>query len=270
MIAVTPACLIGAGSVSLALGASRRFDTFFKPMGLALIGAAVAMVASPADAEQYRQAADNAEVACVVSSRELTRISLIGDAFASVSKITTGYPYNDFTVTNEPIRGDIYLSVPEGFAPGRLSFFATTRKGYVYKFACSLGGPEAEQVFVSNPAITTERAEAWEAKSSPRDAAVRLIQSVASGRTPDGYQLRQVAAAPTKVGDLSVRLIAEYRGARLTAKVIRVDSRSEKPVAIDPAQLAPSGTLAVSVGQRELPPRGATTVYVVQDGSAGA
>ena len=38
MIAVTPACLIVAGSVSLALGTTRRFDTFFKPVGLALIG----------------------------------------------------------------------------------------------------------------------------------------------------------------------------------------------------------------------------------------
>ena len=270
MICIPPAWLLAAGATSLVAGASRPIDFGLKPLGFALIGAALVLGATPAWADQYRHAADNARVDCVVSSRDLTRIALVGDGFASVSKVSTGYPYNDFTVTNEPIRGDIYLSVPEGFAPGRLSFFATTRKGYVYKFACSLGGPEAEQVFVSNPAIATERAEAWEAKSSPRDAAVRLIQSVASGRTPDGFQLRHVAAAPTQVGDLSVRLIAEYRGARLTARVIRVDSRSEKPVAIDPAQLAPSGTLAVSVGQKELPPRGATTVYVVQDGSAGA
>ena len=69
-----------------------------KPLGMALIGAAMALAATPASADQYRQAADNAQVDCVISNHELTRISLIGDAFASVSKITTGYPYNDFTV----------------------------------------------------------------------------------------------------------------------------------------------------------------------------
>ena len=94
-----------------------------------------------------------------VSARELTRISLIADAFASVSKITTGYPYNDFTVTNEPVRGDIYISVPNGFAPGRVTFFATSKKGFVYKFTCKVAGDEAEQVFVSNPAIAGERAQ---------------------------------------------------------------------------------------------------------------
>ncbi|MFV1919643.1 type-F conjugative transfer system secretin TraK [Sphingomonas sp. MJ1 (PH-R8)] len=270
MIATTPACLLGAGAMTLAAGTSRPRDISLRPLGLALIGAAIALAATPAWADQYRQAADNAQVDCVVSNHELTRISLVGDAFASVSKITTGYPYNDFTVTNEPVRGDIYLSVPEGFAPGRLSFFATSRKGYVYKFACSVGGPEAEQIFVSNPAIAGEKAQAWEAKSSPRDAAVRLVQAMAANSAPDGYTMRQVAAAPTRIGDVTVRLIAEFRGAALTGKVLRIDNRSAKPVTIDPAQLTPAGSLAVSVTDRELAPHGATTLYVVQDGSAGA
>lgn len=270
MIAVTPACLLGAGAATFAAGTSRPRDISLKPFGMALIGAAIALAATPAWADQYRQAADNAQVDCVVSNHELTRISLVGDAFASVSKITTGYPYNDFTVTNEPVRGDIYLSVPEGFAPGRLSFFATTRKGYVYKFACSVGGPDAEQIFVSNPAIAGERAQAWEGKAGPRDAAVRLIQAMAANSAPDGYTMRQVAAAPTRVGDLTVRLVAEYRGAALTGRVLRIDNRGAKPVTIDSAQLTPAGSLAVSVADRELGAQQATTLYVVLDGSAGA
>jgi hypothetical protein len=48
----------------------------------------------------------------------------------------TGTPYNDFAVTNEPVRGDIYVSVPEVYAAARISFFATTKKGYVEQFAC--------------------------------------------------------------------------------------------------------------------------------------
>ena len=270
MMVAIPACLFGTGTASLALSTWRPRDIVLKPLGCSLIGAALTLIVPPAGADQYRQAADNAEVACTVSSRELTRISLIGDAFASVSKITTGYPYNDFTVTNEPVRGDIYLSVPEGFAAGRLSFFATTRKGFVYKFACSVGGPDAEQVFVSNPGIAADQAQVWEGRSSPRDAAIRLIQAMAADRAPDGYQLRQVAAAPTRVGDLSIRLIAEYRGATLTGKVIRIDNPSTRPVAIDPAQVTPAGALAISIGAGQLAPRGATTVYVVESGRTGA
>jgi conjugal transfer pilus assembly protein TraK len=240
-----------------------------KPFSFATIAAALALAGSPAFAEQFRQAADNAQVDCTVSARELTRISLIADAFASVSKITTGYPYNDFTVTNEPVRGDIYISVPDGFAPGRVTFFATSKKGFVYKFTCKVAGDDAEQVFVSNPAIAGARAQSWEAKSSPRDAAVRLIQAMATSAAPDGFQVRQVASAPTRVGDLSVRLIAEYRGGRLTGKVLRIDNRAAKAVVIDPAAVAPNGSLAISIGTAELAPHGATTMYLVQDAGAG-
>src|SRR3546814_14807306 len=65
------------------------------------------------------------------------RISLVEDEFASVSKISTGNPQDDFSVVNEPVRGDIYLSVPEGFARPALSFFATSKRGYVYKIVRS-------------------------------------------------------------------------------------------------------------------------------------
>lgn len=269
MIAALPACLLGAGATTFAAGSARPRDVSLKPLGLMLLGAALVLTASPALADQYRQAADNAEVSCVVSARELTRISLIGDAFASVSKITTGYPYNDFTVTNEAVRGDIYLSVPEGFAPGRLSFFATTRKGFVYKFACTVSGSEAEQVFITNPALA-QPPEPSIATATPQDAAVVLIQAMATGGVPNGYQVRQTATAPLRVGDLSVRMMSQYRGGGLLGKVLRVENRGDKKATLDPKLIAPSDALAISLGAFELAPRAATTLYVVQTDGAGA
>ena len=67
-----------------------------------------------------------ASPSCTVSKSGLTRVSLKDDRFASVSKLTTGVESDDFTVVNEPTRGDIYLSVPEGFSRQRVSFFGTT------------------------------------------------------------------------------------------------------------------------------------------------
>ena len=112
-----------------------------------------ALIASPAQADQFKQTADGGTIECSVSARELTRFALVGDQFASVSKLSTGYPYNDFAVTNEPVRGDIYVSVPETYAAAKISFFATTKKGYVYKLACPVERIEAQQVFITNPAI---------------------------------------------------------------------------------------------------------------------
>ena len=73
---------------------------------LAALAGCVLALASPALADQFKQSADGGTIACSVSARELTRFALIGDQFASVSKISSGYPYNDFAVTHEPVRGD--------------------------------------------------------------------------------------------------------------------------------------------------------------------
>ena len=57
-----------------------------------IIALAVSLLAlaSPAFADQFKQSADGGTIACSVSARELTRFALIGDQFASVSKISSG------------------------------------------------------------------------------------------------------------------------------------------------------------------------------------
>lgn len=264
---ITPLCLVGLGATSLALGSARQADTLLKPLGAALLAAGAVLAAGPALADEHVQAVDNGQIACTLSSRELTRVALVGDAFASVSKITSGSPIEDFTVTNEPVRGDIYLSVPVGFVGTRVSFFATTRKGFVYKFACGLGGADATQVFVTNPAIALDKADAGVPSMAPRDEATRLIQAMAVSAVPDGFQIKQPAAAAVRVGELGIRLIAEYRGNKLVGKTLRIDNRSARPVTVRGTDIAPSGTLAVSITDPDLASGEATTAYVV--GAAG-
>ena len=229
-----------------------------------ILASLLALGSSPnAQADEFRQAADNARVDCTASKRELTRIALIGDQFASVSKISSGYPYSDFAVSNEPVRGDIYLSVPETFAADRLSFFATTKKGYVYKFACSIAAIDAQQVFVTNPALSTGEASAWEQQTAPQMSAVRLIQAMATQGVVEGFTVRQSSNAAVRVGEIELQLIAEYRGAALLGKTIRLANRGDKPIALSEADFAPKDALAVSLGASSLAPGAATSALVV-------
>ena len=237
--------------------------TLLRQRTAALVAVAALALASPALADQFKQSADGGTVDCAVSARELTRFALIGDQFASVSKISSGYPYNDFAVTNEPVRGDIYVSVPETFAAARISFFATTRKGYVYKFSCTVEKIEAVQVFVSNPAIAKGDASQWENQTPLEESAVQLVQAMAGQRTIEGFVVRQIAERASRVGALEVQLIAEYRGDALAGKVVRLANRGAKLVEIAEHDLAPSGALAVAVTNSKLEPGASTTAYVV-------
>src|SRR3546814_3298169 len=67
-------------------------------MGAGLVAIAVLLVAQPARADQTIMASDSAQVDCQASAKDLTRISLVEDEFASVSKISTGNPIDDFSV----------------------------------------------------------------------------------------------------------------------------------------------------------------------------
>ena len=180
-----------------------------------------AFIGDPAFADQFKQAADGAGIDCSVSARELTRFALVDDQFASVSKISSGTPYNDFAVTNEPLRGDIYVSVPETYAAR------------------------------------------WESETPLSTSAVRLVQAMANDRTIEGFEVRQSSALPARVGNLEIQLVADYRGASLAGKVIRVTNRGGKSLTLSASDLAPKDTLAVSIANPVLEPGTSTTAFVV-------
>ena len=251
---------IGVGTVL----AGRPYAISGRPVGTALICFGALCLAAPAMADQSIPAADNGTVACVASAKDLTRISLAGDQFASVSKISTGNPAEDFKIVNEPVRGDIYLSVPDGFARPNLSFFGTTRKGFVYKFLCQVRGSDAEQVFVTNTAIKAESARDWEVRSSPEDTAVRLSQAMYRSEFIEGFEIRQTVLEPVTVGKLEVQQVGEYRGADLKGLVLRVRNTSRAPLTLDENMLAAKGAVAFMTPVSELAPGQAAAVYLIQ------
>ncbi|WP_010339786.1 type-F conjugative transfer system secretin TraK [Sphingobium yanoikuyae] len=234
--------------------------------GACLFTLAIFLFAQPAWADQTIMAADSAQVDCQASAKDLTRISLVEDEFASVSKISTGNPQDDFSVVNEPVRGDIYLSVPEGYGRPALSFFGTTKRGYVYKFVCRIAGDQAAQVFVSNPAIAKEKAaeaSPQQVAAGPQDAAVELVQAMYSNSVADGYEMRQRALKPVYVGQLKVQMIAEYRGTDLTGRVLRIENMGDAPAELTERTVAPASALAVSIAEPKLAPGKVTTAYLV-------
>lgn len=245
---------------------SRHYCHLSRFIGASLLAMSVLLVAEPAWADQTVMAADGSQVDCAVSAKDLTRISLVEDEFAAVSKISTGNPQDDFSVVNEPVRGDIYLSVPEGFGRQALSFFATSKRGYVYKFVCRIAGEQAVQVFISNPAIAADKAGETGpqvAAAGPQDGAVALVQAMYSNSVADGYEMRQRALRPVYVGTLKVQMIAEYRGSGLTGRVLRIENKGPAPVTLTEAIVAPNNALAVSIAEPKLDPGKVTTAYLV-------
>ncbi|WP_081996311.1 type-F conjugative transfer system secretin TraK [Croceibacterium mercuriale] len=224
-----------------------------------------ALLAVPAFADQSIMVADNGEVQCEVSEQDLTRISLKDDAFAAVSKIEAGSPLEDFSVVHEPTRGDLYISVPEGYTRPSVSFFGTTQKGFVYKFSCQVGGADARQVFVTNADLENPQPPATElASAAPlNDQALGLVGAMFEQRTVRGFEIRDEPRAPVNVGDLKVQLVSEYLSPTLAGKVLRIENTGGAPMTLAEELVAADGAIAVSIANRELQPGQVTAAYVV-------
>lgn len=229
--------------------------------GLAAL--AMAILPVPALADQVIEAADNATIDCELSRGELSRIALIGDGFANVSKIASGYPYNDFQVTHEPVRGDIYISVPPLYASDRVSFFATSTAGYVYRFACRLGGAEATQLFITNPALRKTDAADWEQQTAPEDSLVRLIEAMASDGVLRGFSARAELSRPRQTSGIEVQQVAQYDGATLVGQRFLIRNLGREALALGNEREGPAGALAFAFGRDVLPPDEVTSAFLV-------
>lgn len=257
------AALAGTGLACFCIGATRPHDHGLRAIGAAFVAASFALAAVPAHADQFVEAADNATIDCELARGELTRIALVEDGFANVSKIASGFPYSDFQVTHEPVRGDIYISVPPQFASDKVSFFATSKAGYVYKFACRLGGEEATQLFITNPALARHEAAEWERESGDDEAAIRLIEAMASDGVLPGFSARAELSRPRRTGGIEVQQVAQYDGAALTGQRFLIRNLGKEPLALGEERDAPAGALAFAYGRETLPPGEATSAFLV-------
>jgi conjugal transfer pilus assembly protein TraK len=228
------------------------------------LAAASCAFATAAHADQFVEAADGAAVDCVLARGALTRIALVNDGFANVSKMASGYPYNDFEVTHEPVRGDIYVSVPLQYASAKVSFFATSSAGHVYKFACKVDGEEASQLFVTNPALARPDAVEWESQAPTRDeAAIRLIEAMASDAVLPGFRARAELSRPRRTDSLEVQQVAEYEGAELTGQAFTLRNLGPAPIDLSSEREAPTGALAFAFGRDTLTPGETTQAFLV-------
>jgi conjugal transfer pilus assembly protein TraK len=259
------ATMMACAKIGVGTGLASRWLKPVRLVGAVFVGMGVASWPLPAFADQNVVVADNGTVMCDASLKDLTRISLKDDQFASVSKVTADNPSDDFQVVDEPLRGDIYISVPTGFTKPSISFFGTTHKGLTYKFVCSVTGNDAKQVFITSAdAVQPEPVGApLPAGLSSGDTAGRLISAMYSQKPVAGFAVSWRPLTPVTVGSLTVQLVGQYLGAALSGDLVRVENHGSTPVALTEEQVGPPDAVAVSIANPRLGPGEATTAFVV-------
>lgn len=261
MNAFLSSMMIASGTVL----ATRIDCQFARLSGAALIAGSLVIAAAPAAAQEHILAVDNGEVSCQASKTDLTRIALKDDQFVSVSRVQTGVESEDFAIVHEPTRGDLYLSVPQGYSKPNISFFGTTQKGFVYKFDCRIVAQGALQVFVANADLENPQppAEALQAHAPLEERAVGLVRAMFEQRSVMGFEISDAARAPVNVGNLKVQLVSEYRSPTMIGKVMRIENTGSAHLTLTEELIAGDGAIAVTISNPNLESGQATAAYVV-------
>lgn len=214
-------------------------------------------------ADQFLKAADNATLSGVMSKSEVTRISFTGDDAASVQKIKPTNPMDDFSIAHDPVTGDIYVTLPVGFSSKFVNFFATSKRGFTYKFILRVSDIPATQIFVQNPVVGSQRAAQFERKQPYRQTLVKIIRAMWNRQILPGYEITWRDRHRIKAGPLRYRQTGLYQGSNLVGRIYEVENNSAKPVQLSEGLFQTGHILAVSIQQRDLAPRSKTSVFVI-------
>jgi conjugal transfer pilus assembly protein TraK len=211
-------------------------------------------------ADERLQVADGGEVPCTLSLHGITRISAVGDAFVTDIKRSAGDGNAEFSVANEGMRGDIYVSLPDGYSGRGVSFFAITRKGFVYKLQCSVMDMPSQQIFIENPqaqeGAASVNGSAWEQP-------LLLVKAMGEGRPLPGYSASTGPAQPVFVGPAQVQIVSVYTGTTYVGKRIEITNVGRSTITLTKEEIAPPGHVVFSMSQWTLKPREKATAYVV-------
>ena len=228
-----------------------------------LVAALLFCSANTAWADQRLVVPDNGEVACRIAQRGITRLSLEGDRFVSDVRRPNGDGQGDISMQNEPNRGDIYISLPDSYAPRTISFFATTGKGFTYKFRCSIIDSESEQVFIVNQQLADAQLKAQGGVQDDWEMPIAIIKGMAAKSELPGFTITAGSARPTHVGTLKVQVVSVYAGPHVTGKVVDIENFGTAPVDLTEQEVSPANTVAATLSKTHLAPHEHTTAYVV-------
>jgi conjugal transfer pilus assembly protein TraK len=185
---------------------------------------------------------DNARVECVASQRDLTRISLVGDAFASVSKVQ---PETRSTISRWSTSRRAATSISRSRA-GRRRSRSSERRRRASSTSSPAGSSRRGAADLPRQSRRGSRCKSADADEGDQQApdldetAVRLVQAMAGQKVVPGFRMEKAALVPVRAGDVTVQLLAQYRGLDLTGRVLRIENTGKAATDLSEAQIAPA------------------------------
>lgn len=207
----------------------------------------------PVHAVQIVQSFDDESIQARISSKETSRITLVGDRikqyFAAQGR---------FHVEQDVDKGDLYITPTVAYQDKPINLFITSEVGKTVSLELTPVEQPSETIAIKLSSEDKAVARNWEQSNEYTQSLINLIKAMRQGDVPKGYQLEAVDQELK-----GYRVISEYRGSQFKGQVIEVDNNTKETKSISRYSFAHLNPLAIAIENASINPNESTRVFVV-------
>lgn len=207
----------------------------------------------PAHALQIVQSFDDESIQARISSKETSRITLVGDRikqyFAAQGR---------FHVEQDTDKGDLYITPTVAFQDKPISLFITSEAGKTFSLELTPVEQPSETIAIKLSSENKAIAKDWEQGNEYTQSLINLIKAMHQGDVPKGYQLEAVDQEFK-----GYQVISEYRGNQFKGQVIEVDNNTKETKSLSRYSFASLNPLAIALESASIDLDESTRVFVV-------
>ena len=222
-----------------------------------LFGFGLLIIAPCLFALQTIHVTDNVNSQFSIAANDYSRIFVDGDRIISFTS-TKGL----YDIRQDAINGEIFIKPASNVK--QITGLITTENNHIYpvKMHVRMGGSQA--VMLLSPDAYKQKARVWESDSTYQDLIIKLMQAMAGGEFPEGYQVKKVQRKSDYLGSVAkINLIKIYSGAKVSGWVLVLNNISHQTLHIKPYQLYRKNARAIALLSQTIAPQHSTLVYMV-------
>lgn len=208
---------------------------------------------------QIKPISDNGATEAVISTNELTRITVDQDRIVRVRGLEGIYD-----MKNDLAQGAIFIRSLEN-QKQPFTIFIATEHNRNYVLHLTPKEQAADTILLKPKEIPREKAKHWENHLPYIKTLTLLIADMMKDNVPEGYTVDSIVKAkPQRVTNtMSTQLLRVYHGVHWEGRVYQIKNRSKQTLTLSEHDFYQLGDHAIALSNLILPPHGQALLYKV-------
>jgi conjugal transfer pilus assembly protein TraK len=218
------------------------------------------LLVSSSYALQVKAMKDNQSESVKISSKELSRLFVLGDRVQAIRGLNGAYE-----LIKDEKQGAIFIKPTPYYINKPFNLFITTENGHTFNLLLFPLDIPAESIEIKPLSPSVHIAERWEKNAPYVETLIRLITNMVNDQQPEGYSVVPVHGDLVKYPKFSMTLETIYKGDHLEGETWSVKNTTKTSIYLKSSHFMHDNTRAISIEDDVLDRGEVTYVYRVNN-----